>query len=285
MTGLLPPIENLPAFRDLAHAVRDQDTVSADVIESARAAMLAALSRALVAPIVVLTARADRAKHFADELANWVDRANVFLFPEPEPLFYERMAWSAETIAARLAALAALTNCPAPIIVTSTRAVMQRTIPPGDFRAGARVLRRGETVNLTELLTALVTLGYTFEAVVEMPGTFSRRGGILDVWTPMTAQPIRVELIGSEIESLRAFDPATQRSAHALDAITIVPASEALPGRGRDVIEKIAGWDLSACHPVAASALRADRGALEQGQRFAGIEFYLPDLYAQPASL
>ena len=285
LSGLLPPIENLPAFRELANAARDQNTVSADVIESARAATLAALSRALTAPIVVLTARADRAKHFAEELAHWIERANVFLFPEPEPLFYERMVWSTETIAARLAALAALTNRPAPIIVTSTRAVMQRTIPPGDFRAGARVLRRGENVNLTELLSALVTLGYTFEAVVEMPGTFSRRGGILDVWTPMTMQPIRIELIGSEIESLRAFDSATQRSAHALDAITIVPASEALPGRGRDVIEKIAGWDLSACHPVAASALRADRDALDEGRRFAGIEFYLPDLYAHPASL
>ncbi|MBI5303146.1 MAG: transcription-repair coupling factor [Chloroflexi bacterium] len=287
LSALLSPIESLTAFTRLTDALRDQNTVSADVIESARAPMLAALSRTLRVPIVVLTARADRAKQLADELGVWLTSDNAFLFSEPEPLFYERMPWGAETITARLGALSALANAQAsaPIIVTSTRAVLQRTIPPGDFRAGARVLHRDESVNLTELMTALVTLGYEYAAVVEMPGAFSRRGGILDVWTPMCGHPIRMELIGDEIESLRAFDPATQRSAQAVDAITLVPASEALPARGRDLIAQLSAWDLDACHPIAASAFRQDFAALEDGRRFNGIEFYLPYLYSQPASL
>jgi transcription-repair coupling factor (superfamily II helicase) len=158
-------------------------------------------------------------------------------------------------------------------------------MPPGDFLAGVRILRRGETKSLTELLTLLVTLGYEYEAVVETPGTFSRRGGILDVWCPSLAQPVRVEFLGDEVESMRAFDPATQRSAQAIDTMTIVPASEALPGRARDVIEKIKQLDFGACHPVAEATFHQDLASLEDGRRFRGIEFYLQYLFPYAASL
>jgi len=291
LSGLLPLIEHLDAFERLTAALRGQNTVTTDVIESARAPMLAALSRVLCVPIVVLTARADRAKQLASELNIWSpNAANVFEFPEPDPLFYERIPWSAETIAARLAALAVLSkgvqlNAPtAPIVVTSVRAVMQKTVPPADFVAEMRVLRRGESVNLTELLSALVALGYEYEAVVETPGAFSRRGGILDVWCPSNPQPVRIELVGNEINSLRAFDPATQRSAQEVKAVMIVPASEALPGRGQDVARAVAQWDLSTCHPIAESGFKRDREALEEGRRFHGIEFYLQYFYPRTIS-
>ncbi|MBM3127980.1 MAG: transcription-repair coupling factor [Chloroflexi bacterium] len=319
LSGLLPLIEQLDAFKHLTTRLRDQATITADVIESARAPMLAALSRALFAPIVVLTARSERAKQIASELNAWVSpviasreaakqspsnseiassqsaaplagktllaMTGVFDFPEPDPLFYERIPWSAETIAARLSALAALAGNPAPIIVTTIRAVMQRTVPPADFVAGMRALRRGENVNLTELLSALVALGYEYQAVVESPGAFSRRGGILDVWIPASPQPVRIEFVGDEINSIRAFDPATQRSAQELKAVMLTPASEALPGRGRDVAQKIATWDLSTCHPIAESGFKRDRDALDEGRRFHGIEFYLQYFYPNPASL
>ena len=334
LSGLLPLIESLDTFKRLTIELRDHATTTADVIESARAPTLAALSRTLSVPIVVLTARSDRAKQIASELNAWSSNApsviaseakqspsnletraphasagvasshkpllattNVFDFPEPDPLFYERIPWSAETIAARLSALAALgrgvqsspgvqLNAPtAPIIVTTIRAVMQRTVPPADFVAGMRTLRRGESVNLTELLSALVALGYEYEAVVETPCAFSRRGGILDVWVPAHPLPIRIEFVGDEIDSLRAFDPATQRSAQELKAVTLTPASEALPGRGRAALEKIAAWDLSACHPIAESGFKRDREALDEGKRFHGIEFYLEYFYPNTASL
>jgi transcription-repair coupling factor (superfamily II helicase) len=92
-------------------------------------------------------------------------------------------------------------------------------------------------------------------------------------------------LVGDEIASLRAFDPATQRSARELKQVMITPASEALPGRGRAAVEKIAAWDLSACHPIAESSFKRDREALEEGKRFHGIEFYLQYFYPHPASL
>ena len=286
LSALLPLIEALDAFKRLTSELGQQATLTADVIESARAPVLAALSRARAVPMIVLTARADRAKQITDELGIWSpNQANIFFFPEPDALFYERIPWSTETIAARLATLAALAQHPAPIVVTSIRAVMQKTVPPADLAAGMRVLRRGESVNLTELLSALVALGYQYQAVVESPGAFSRRGGILDVWCPTTPQPVRIELVGDEIDSLREFDPATQRSAKEIKAMLVVPASEALPGRGREIATALAHWDLSTCHPIAESAFKRDHESLAEGQRFQGSEFYLQYFYSPPASL
>jgi transcription-repair coupling factor (superfamily II helicase) len=293
LSGLLPLIEDLPAFASLASALRAQPAVTAEVIESARAPMLAALSRVLDAPLVVLTARSDRAKQLADELNVWVsENDGISLFPEPDPLFYERMPWNAETIAARLGTFASLAQSRRarggtikPIVVTSVRAIMQRTVPAADFLAAVRVLRRGESKSLIDLLSSLVTLGYEYEVVVETPGAFSRRGGILDIWPPSIAQPVRIEFVGDEIASLRPFDPATQRSSEQIDALTIVPASEALPGRGRGAVNALNQLDYNAPQPVAVATFRQDLESLEDGRRFRGIEFYLQYLYPDAASL
>lgn len=285
LSGLLPLFESLTEFKQLSADLRAQLTTTSDVIESARTPLIVALARELRAPILLVTPRSDRAKQLVDELNVWgQDDTRIAFFAEPDPLFYERMPWSAETIAARLNAMAALVSDPPPIIVTSTRALMQKTMPKGDFRAAVRVLRVGEKTSLTELLSALVVLGYQPEPVVESPGAFSRRGGILDIWTPANLQPVRIEFVGDEVGSIRAFDPATQLSAKAMRAMTIVPASESLPGRGRDVIERISSWDLSACHPIAESTFKQDRDVLVDGHRFRGIEFYVQYFYSQAAS-
>ncbi|MGE5263307.1 MAG: transcription-repair coupling factor [Acidobacteriota bacterium] len=293
LSGLLPFVENIPEFKELTAALRNQTTVTADVIESAHAPMAAALSRTLHAPLLVLTARADRAKQLADELVAWTaHETTVFAFPEPDPLFYERMPWNAETVSARLAALAALGQSrgvrggPQPIVVASVRALMPRTIPPADFLAGMHILRQGEEgIALVDLLEGLVGLGYEHAPVVDTPGFFSRRGGILDIWPPANPRPVRIEFAGDEIASLREFDPLTQRSAAEIKTLTVVPASEALSVRGRAIVQAIDSWDLNACHPVASATFRQDREALKEGQRFRGIEFYLPYFYPNPASI
>ncbi len=280
LSGLVPLIENIPSFQDLVEKLGAQSNVSAALIESARPAVLAALSERLQEPIIVITPRAERARQLVDELTAWMREPRAFLFAEPDPLFYERIAWSPDTISARLSALSALALTRAPIVVATIRALMQKTAPPNELRAGARELKRGGTAALSELLTALVALGYEPESVVEAPCTFSRRGGILDVWSPIAAQPVRVEFVGDEIASLRTFDPATQRSAQEIAAITISPASEVLPRDARAVAAEIEQWDLSACQPVAAATFRQDREALREGRRLRGIEFYLPYFYS-----
>ena len=81
----------------------------------------------------------------------------------------------------------------------------------------AQVFRRGETVDTEKLTAHLNTVGYTKTDVVEMPGEFAHRGGLLDVYPPESDRPLRIELFGDEVESIRKFDPATQRSSSAVD--------------------------------------------------------------------
>ena len=85
---------------------------------------------------------------------------------------------------------------------------MFRTLPPRAFKLGTRTLRRGQAVNLDQLLEAWVGFGYESTTTVLAPGEFSRRGGIVDVYPPALARPVRIEFFGDEVDSLRAFDPA-----------------------------------------------------------------------------
>ena len=103
------------------------------------------------------------------------------------------------------------------------------------------------------------------EAVVEEPGTFSRRGGLIDVFPPNLSEPVRIELYGDEIDSLRAFEPTTQRSSHRLDRFVLAPATEALPRLASSAAQKVQALDLSQCHPPAKKEYQEALAALQQG--------------------
>lgn len=276
-----------------------------EVLDAARPFVLAALQANRTLPMVVVTARTERAKQLWGDLLAWSGQPErIYYFTEPEPLLYERMPWSSETIAMRLAALATLAlgaegarpSAPAggailpapplpPVIVTTMRALMTRTAPPEAFRHGVMNLRAGENLALLGMLRAWAALGYEAAPVVDAPGLYSRRGGIVDIWLPSQPEPVRIEFIGDEVETLRTFDPTTQRSGRAIDTLLITPASEAEIQRAPHVAEIARTWDMSNVHPVAANTFRQDFEALENRQRFRGIEFYLPYFYDQSGTL
>ena len=104
-----------------------------------------------------------------------------------------------------------------PTIVTSARALMQRTLPRREYKLGVRTLRVGQRIMLTRLLSTWLDLGYAATSVVEEPGTFSRRGGILDIYSADARHPVRIELFGDQVDSMRVFDPATQRSLYQVE--------------------------------------------------------------------
>ena len=89
---------------------------------------------------------------------------------------------------------------------------MQMTLPVREMRAALRTLRSGQPFDLNRMLATWVGLGYEAAAVVDAPGQFSRRGGIVDIWPPNLRKPLRIELFGDEVDSLRTFDPSTQRT-------------------------------------------------------------------------
>ena len=112
----------------------------------------------------------------------------------------------------------------APFLIVPAVAAAVKIGPAELYQRSVRRLRRGDFLDLEACAGQLVTMGYERQEPVEMPGYFSIRGGLLDVFSPESPRPVRIELFGDEIESLREFDPATQRSvAGALTEITLVP--------------------------------------------------------------
>ncbi|MFN3761801.1 MAG: hypothetical protein ACK4WK_01200 [Anaerolineae bacterium] len=232
VSGLLSWLSDLPAYRQLREELQAGDfPPPLGLLRSARPAVVAALARDLGRPILLVAGSVARARAIHQALLDWhPEPARVLRLPEPPTLFYERAPWPRETIAARLAVLRALLDPPPGlVVVASARALMQLTLPVREFRAGIHTLRVGQNLDLEATLRRWAGLGYEPVSVVEAPGQFSHRGGILDVFPPGDDAPARIELFGPQIESIRRFDPATQRSADRLEAVTIVPAREVLP--------------------------------------------------------
>jgi len=101
-----------------------------------------------------------------------------------------------------------------PLVIASSHAVVRNTLSPADFNASAHDIRQGMKFDIDEMLARWVAIGYEWEHMVEVPGSFSRRGGIIDIYSPASDLPARIELFGDEVVSIRLFDPASQRSAH-----------------------------------------------------------------------
>jgi len=302
LRGLLPLLQEVSAYQQLLQGLRRGKGTPEPLalLHSARPYLVAALAMDLHRPLIVITARSEQALQWVDQLRLWLGAPQrVHLFADPDALPYERIPWSQETKEQRLIALAALardsqlqthhsgpeSRFEPPIIVTSARALMQKTLPPRELRLALRPLRRGQIVNLHKLLEQWVGLGYQPVSVVEEPGCFSRRGGIVDIFPPNLEWPVRLELFGDQIDSLRLFDPATQRTRNHVDQVLIGPATEALPKYGPLAAERLAALNLTLCHPLAQQRMEQEREQLIQGSGFRGVEFYLPYLYTQPATL
>jgi transcription-repair coupling factor (superfamily II helicase) len=171
-----------------------------------------------------------------DELGFWV-KSPRYLFAEPNPLFYEDAAWGVTTRRERLQVLTALSayHLPfaqkpetPPIIVTSVRSLMTRTLPRRDFLKACKKLSVNQSSQPDGLMREWARIGYQRVNTVLEPGQFSGRGGILDVWAPTELNPVRLDFFGDEIETIRSFDPATQRTLEKLETILITPSREFL---------------------------------------------------------
>src|SRR4029079_10116189 len=130
--------------------------------------------------------------------------------------------------AARVAALAAWRIGRARILGASVQALLQHTIAPTSLPDTRRELRPASRSHQEGLLRDLFDLGYVPVLEVAGRGEFARRGGLVDVFPPSAPLPVRIEFFGDEIDSLRAFDPADQRTVHRLSGVALLPATEVL---------------------------------------------------------
>ncbi|HEX7490742.1 MAG TPA: transcription-repair coupling factor [Candidatus Limnocylindrales bacterium] len=169
----------------------------------------------------------------AEELQAWLGDTEAVVVLEPRTaLAYERSELVRDETAARVAALAAWRSGRASVLVASVQALLQHTLDPEELPAEPRRLRVGARVRQDQLLHDLLALGYDPVQEVAGRGEFCRRGGLVDVFPSAAPLPIRIELFGDEIDSMRVFDPTDQRSLRPIEEVVLLPASEFLVPAG-----------------------------------------------------
>jgi transcription-repair coupling factor (superfamily II helicase) len=251
---LFATVAQTPAVQSLQRRLEKGGAVSCAGVCASAQPFLAALLRHFFPqrPVVIVTAGLKLQESIHQDVATWMQLADS-RWPERElhntrqpqgpddkPLFYP--AWEslpheakpphADVISERLETLIALSQSAnskrprAPLVVVNVLALLQRTFPPDQLATRTRSLARGARFDPLDVTDWLEQQGYEPEAQVSQKGELALRGGILDVFPPTSPWPVRLEFFGSELESLRYFDPLTQISREEIPSITLPPAGE-----------------------------------------------------------
>jgi transcription-repair coupling factor (superfamily II helicase) len=199
---------------------------------TARAIYIPLLARAARQPVVVVVSDNKAAEALEPmlragcDLTGAFDPAQVVRLPAHDVLPFENLSPHPDVQEQRASALWKLVTGAVSILIAPVESAALRLFDR-DYYAGLAVtLRRGEEVDIEMLTAHLAGVGYTRMDLVEMPGHFTRRGGILDVYSPESDRPVRIEFFGDEIETIRKFDPETQRSQSFLDQAELLPLTE-----------------------------------------------------------
>ncbi len=280
------------AYRQLVEALRagQPEPILLDPLEGATPFIIASLWRDLGRPVLWLHAGAEDARRAHEQVSAYIPSSAasaVIPYPEPDALPYEQLANDASTTRERLRALSTLADFragsqearlqelmarPAPFIIASAYAAAAVTLPPEDFQGASFTLSIGEAVSMDGILSDAVELGYEPVAAIETPGTVSRRGGIVDIWPPQDESPVRIELFGDIIDSIRSFDAATQRSSEEVNEVVVTPALELLPSAVRGISPP--DMDVLGDDEAAASAEELRR--FSEGAAVPGVGFFAP---------
>src|SRR5450759_4538253 len=278
---LFAEVEQLPAFtRAASHLRESAGRMSVTGLSPAAKALIVVLLRRTVErPFVLVVADNRAAEELLPvlgafcELTGAADPDSVVTLPARDVLPFQNLSPHPEIQEERATALWTIATGRAAIViapVTSTTILLRS---PEYYADLARVLRRGESFDLEKLLQHLNTVGYSATDVVEMPGQYAARGGILDVYSPEADRPVRVEFFGDEVESIRKFDPASQRSSNPVDEalllpLTETPVTEELLG---SINARLSGKRITGSPEVVEAAVRSGGVTV-----FPGWEFYAP---------
>jgi len=195
---------------------------------SGKALLVAHLYSLSLSSVLVITDKADKAQDLSDDLESLLGKEKVHSFPSWEVVPYQWRVPHGEIIGTRLETLYQILSKNKVLVVTSLRALMEKTVPPWVLKENIWNLKVGDKVQLDALVRKLDQLGFVRAAQVEEVGSFSQRGGILDVFPYSSASPLRIELLGDKIESIREFGVLSQRSFKKTDSALILPKREVL---------------------------------------------------------
>ena len=229
----------------------------------------------------VVTADASDALRLLNELAFFAPDLRSLLFPDWETLPYDSFSPHQDLISERLATLWAIRQQQADLVVMPATTALYRLAPPS-FMAGTTFhFKQGQKLDEAALKAQLTLAGYTHVTQVVSPGEYTVRGGLIDLYPMGSPQPFRVDLFDDEIDSIRAFDPDTQRSLYPVPEVRLLPGRE-FPTHEEARAKFRSRWrELLEGDPTK-SRIYKDMGA---GLATAGIEYYLPLFFEHTATV
>ena len=248
--------------------------------------LLARLFRELARPFLLVTPNGEGHETFLKDLTFFLGggadpdagaQGRLLLFPGHEVLPFRELSFDPEISCARMAGAYLALTAADPFFMVAPAMALRQKLPPADrVRDVLAYVLPGENLERQGFLQHLLDGGYARRPVVEDRGDFSVRGGIIDLFPPLYEQPVRLEFWGDEVESIRRFDPATQRSLGSLEELVVLPASEVvLEGGARE-------------HALSRRKRRQDPQFWEnvqEGRHFPRIERHLEEFYDQPQTL
>ncbi|WP_158753483.1 transcription-repair coupling factor [Dyella sp. S184] len=248
---------------------------------SARALLIAEAARTHDGLLVAVTRDTQRAQALEAELKIFAGGLPVLHFPDWETLPYDVFSPHPEIVSQRIATLYQLPNVKRGVLVVPVATLMQRIAPRTHITGSGLVLAKRQKLDLVAEQRRLEASGYRNVPQVAEPGDFAVRGALLDIFPMGTAEPYRIELFDDEVESIRSFDPETQRSQQQVEKIELLPArefplTEEAAKNFRGNLRERFPIDVRRC------PLYQD---MKEGVTPGGIEYYLPLFFQQTATL
>ena len=231
--------------------------------------------------MVLFTAEALQAQRLCDEIKFFAPTLRVFLLPDWETLPYDTLSPHQDLISERLATLWALQSMQADLVIAPISTALTKIAPPAFLASHTFFFDKGQKLDEAQLKTQLATAGYDNVSQVVRPGEFCIRGGLIDLFPMGATLPLRLDLFGDEIESIRTFDPDTQRSIYPVEQVRLLPGrefpfDEVARGQFRNRWRERFEGDPSKV------GIYKDVG---NGNATQGIEYYLPLFFETPASI
>lgn len=268
----------------------------AGLTDSSKSLLLSCIQHEIKRPVYLITQDNHTSAHYHQELSN-LSKYKVFLYPASEVSPYEQVLSSPDNVANQMELLQHILSKPEEpyLVVATAKALMQRVLPKAILKENLFKIKIDDNLSTEEFARRLAELGYSRETLVTLRGEFSIRGDIVDIY-PSTGKPIRIELFGDEVESIRSFNIENQRSIkEATEAVipprwwVILDSDETEREKLVDNLRKVMDESVKELDPNHADTLRSvmetDLEALRMGSYPESVEYYAPFIHKEFASL
>ncbi len=226
LKGLMTPLKLSSEFKNIVRAMENKHYPIGvyGLSESGKSYLLYGVYEEVDNKILIVTHNDIEAKNLYEDLNFYCN--DVYYFPSREVVFYNVDAISGDVRWERLKILNKILESEKCIVITSVESLAANYVPVDVFKSFIFDIQVGDIVNLSNLCEKLIQCGYERCEVVDTIGKFSMRGGILDIYPPINAMPLRIEFFDEEVDSIRTFNTDTQRSVDKVNKVTIFPAKE-----------------------------------------------------------